>query len=151
MRHIFFSFHYDDVWRCNQVRNCWVGSGKLATGFVDQADFEKIQRRGSVAVERWIDEQMDGASVTVVLIGTKTAERPYVHYEIEKSRSMKMGMIGIHINRLKDQLGKSKPSLGEVPYLLKSGGYKVYNAPNVAKIRDNIGDWVETAAKDVGR
>lgn len=58
MRHTFFSFHYADVWRCMQVRNCWLGSGKTATGFVDSAEFEKVERQGQAAIEGWIDNQM---------------------------------------------------------------------------------------------
>ena len=121
MRHTFFSFHYDDVWRCMQVRNCWVTEGKKATGFVDKADFEKIERQGSVAIKRWIDSQMRGASVTAVLIGSQTVKRPYVRYEIEQTLQLNMGIFGIHINALKDKTGRQEKYWGEEDYLLKYG------------------------------
>ncbi|MBQ5557445.1 MAG: TIR domain-containing protein [Aeriscardovia sp.] len=34
---------------------------------------------------RWVDNQLDGTSVTVVLIGSETLNRPFVQYEICES------------------------------------------------------------------
>ena len=45
---------------------------------------------------------MEGTSVTVVLIGTETLERPFVQYEICKSLQRGNAVIGIHINGIKD-------------------------------------------------
>lgn len=151
MRHTFFSFHYADVWRCMQVRNCWVGSGKNATGFVDSAEFEKVEKQGNAAIERWIDNQMKGASVTVVLIGSETVKRPYVQYEIEQSWNNGMGIMGIHINGLKDRNGKKEKYLGEENYLLRFSDVKTYKPNNFLDIKENIGNWIETAARDAGR
>ena len=52
------------------VRNSWVTQGKEAAGFIDAANFEEIKRRGDVAIQRWIDNQLKGTSVTVVLVET---------------------------------------------------------------------------------
>ena len=71
-RRVFFSFKYEDVSRAMIVRNSWVTQGKQAAGFVDAADFEKIKRQGDAAIKRWIDNQLDGTSVTAVLVGEKT-------------------------------------------------------------------------------
>ncbi len=70
-RRVFFSFHYDrDVRRVAQIRNSWVvRAGNETQPFVDKAEWESIKRTGSQAIERWIDKQLDGTSVTVVLIG----------------------------------------------------------------------------------
>ena len=85
-RRVFFSFHYDeDINRSMTVRNSWVTQGKEATGFIDKAEFEKVKKNGESAVCRWIDKQLEGTSVTVVLIGRETLNRPYVQYEIRKS------------------------------------------------------------------
>ena len=151
MRHTFFSFHYDDVWRCNQVRNCWVNDGNKATGFVDRAEFEEVERQGQAAIKRWIDMQMKGASVTAVLIGSETVKRPYVQYEIEQSWNNGMGILGIHINALKDQQGLKKGPLGEENYLLRFSNVKTYKPLSLKKIHDNIGKWIEIAAVDAGR
>lgn len=73
-RRTFFSFHYKkDVWRANVVRNSWVAEGKEAAGFVDAAAFEEVEKGGEDAIKRWINNQLDGTSVTVVLIGAETS------------------------------------------------------------------------------
>ncbi|WP_132282769.1 TIR domain-containing protein [Natranaerovirga hydrolytica] len=36
-------------------------------------------------MKEWIDEQLKGTFVTVILIGNETADRKYVQYEIKKS------------------------------------------------------------------
>ena len=71
-RRVFFSFHYDnDINRSMTVRNSWVTQGKEAAGFVDKAEFEKIKRTGKTAVHNWIDNQLNGTSVTVRLYSMK--------------------------------------------------------------------------------
>lgn len=67
-RRVFFSFKYKDISRSMVVRNSWVTQGKEAAGFIDSADFEKVKRQGDAAIQRWIDAQLKGTSVTVVLV-----------------------------------------------------------------------------------
>lgn len=84
-RKTFFSFHFErDSWRAGQVRNSGLFKGNEA-GFIDKADWEEVKRKGDQAIKKWIDDQLYGTSVTVVLIGNETAERKYVGYEIEQS------------------------------------------------------------------
>jgi len=110
-RRVFFSFHYDnDVWRANTVRNSWVTQGKEAAGFIDKAEFEKIRRTGDRAVKNWIDEQLIGTSVTVVLIGSETLDRPFVQYEIEASRRRGNAIIGVTIGGIKNQYQNTSQS-----------------------------------------
>ena len=85
-RRVFFSFAYEDVWRANVVRNSWVTQGKEAAGFVDAAAFESLKRNGDRAIQNWIDSQINGTSVTVVLVGAETCYSRWVKYEIEKSK-----------------------------------------------------------------
>lgn len=93
-RRVFFSFHYDnDINRSMTVRNSWVTQGKEAAGFIDKAEFEKIKRTGETAVHNWIDNQLNGTSVTVVLIGSDTLNRPFVQYEICESLKKVMGLL----------------------------------------------------------
>lgn len=102
-RKVFFSFHYDnDVNRARVVRNSWVIRGKSSAGFIDKAEFEEIKRKGKSAVERWIDSQLSGTSVTVVLIGKETLSRPFVQYEIIESYKKGNPIIGIGIGKIKD-------------------------------------------------
>jgi len=156
-RSVFFSFHYkNDVWRANQVRNSWVTQGKEAAGFIDSVDFEKIEKEGDAAIKKWIDNQLVGTSVTVVLIGSDTSNRPYVKYELQKSYERGNGILGVHIYKLKDKDGKistkGNTTFGELGK--DKNGNSVYFY-QIAKEYDyvdndgykNLGDWIEGAAK----
>lgn len=73
-------------------------------------DWETIVRGGDDAIKRWIDGQLKYRSCTVVLIGTNTAGRKWINYEISKSWNEGMGVVGIRIHGLKnsDQLISDK-------------------------------------------
>jgi hypothetical protein len=103
-RRVFFSFHYDrDVWRANQVRNCNVIAGVDEAGFFDHSEYIEAKARGNAAIKNMILRHLEGTSVTVVLIGSETAYRPWVRYEIEQSIARKNGLLGIYIHHLKDK------------------------------------------------
>lgn len=144
-RRVFFSFEYGDVSRAMVVRNTWVTQGREAAGFIDAAAFETLKRQGDAAVKRWIDSQLKGTSVTVVLVGANTCSSRWVKYEIEKSKELGDGLLGIDISKIKDMRGNTSNRCGELPkgypfYLWnRDGGYK------------NMGDWIEKAAKAAGR
>jgi hypothetical protein len=102
-RKVFFSFHHQkDSWRVGQVRFSWNGQKGTTNTFMDKAAWETVERKGEAVVKAWIDRQMDGTGVTVVLIGQHTASRPYVKYEIQQSIRHRKGILGIHIHGLKD-------------------------------------------------
>lgn len=114
-RRVFFSFHYErDVWRASQVRNSWVTKDRESAGFWDAASWEAVKKKGTDAIEKWIDNQLNGTSVTVVLIGAETSERTYVGYEIKQSYNKGNGMLGIYIHSMKDQDGKYD-FIGKIP------------------------------------
>lgn len=76
-RRVFFSFKYkQDVSRAMVVKNSWVTQGREAAGFIDAADFEKLKRQGDTAIKNWINKQLEGTSVTVVLVGERCGEIP---------------------------------------------------------------------------
>jgi hypothetical protein len=108
-RRVFFSFHYErDAWRAGIVRNSWVTKpDREAAGFWDAADWEQVKSKGEDAVKNWINRQLEGTSVTVVLIGSETSEREYVVYELKQSYGRGNGIIGVYIHKLKDQQGKT--------------------------------------------
>ena len=102
-RRVFFSFHFEkDIWRANQVRNANVVAGTDAAGFFDHSEYEDAKNKGEEAVKRLILRHLDNTTVTVVLIGTETASRPWVRYEIDQSIARKNGLLGIYIHHLKD-------------------------------------------------
>ena len=126
-RRVFFSFHFDDSWRANQVRMANVVVGADVAGFYDHSLYEE-KKRGGDAVRREILNQLDGTSVTVVLIGTHTAERPWVDFEIRESIKRDNGLVGITIHHLPappwpgapaDRWGVSQP--GTWPPALPAG------------------------------
>ena len=47
--------------------------------------WETVKRGGDIAIERWINQQIRGRSCTVILVGSKTAGRKWITYEIKKS------------------------------------------------------------------
>jgi len=115
-RRVFFSFHYDrDIWRANQVRNCNVVTGADTAGFFDHSEYEEAKKKGSDGIKRMILNNLKNTSVTVVLIGTETASRPWVQYEIRESIVRKNGLLGIYIHHLKDQDGKASIFRGSKP------------------------------------
>ena len=159
---MYFSFHYErDVWRANQVRNSWVTKpDREAAGFVDAADFEEVKKKGEDAVERWIDNQLEGTSVTAVLIGNQTSERPYVMYEITRSYTRGNGLLGVYIHNLKDDEGRTD-NQGRNPFetlSIEKDGRKVLLSEIFRtywwysdKGYDNFDEWVEAAARQAGR
>ena len=142
---VFFSFDYDDVLRAEIVRNCQVVRTKGMEGweFYDAADREQVIRKNPNTVKSWIDDQLTGTSVTVVLIGTQTSNSHWVKYEIKKSIELGKGLLGIFIHNIPDM--NNRPAIKGAdplpyPYMPKDwvndGGYK------------NIGRWIEKAWSD---
>ena len=151
-RRVFFSFHYErDVWRAAQIRNSWVTKpDREAAGFWDAAEWEEVKKKGEEAIKRWIRNQMSGTSVTVVLIGTETADRNYVQYEINHSWERDNGLIGVYIHNLKDQ-NRNKDKKGEDPFKkLGFSGIRTYDWVNDDGY-SNLGQWIEDAYKRAQR
>jgi hypothetical protein len=96
---VFYTFHYDnDVFRVQQIRNMGVVEGDEP---VSPNDWEQIKRRGDAAVERWIDDNMKYKRCVIVLIGSETATRKWVKYEIKRAWELKKGLFGIYIHNLR--------------------------------------------------
>jgi hypothetical protein len=162
VRKVFFSFHYErDLWRANQIRNSYVTKPNVRTaGFRGSAAWEEIKRRGDESIKKWIQSNLRGTSVTVVLIGTETITRTYVCYEIEQSCQRGNGIVGIYIHQLKDQNGETEEK-GENPldcFKAKCRGEEkclsdIY--PTYDWVADEgykkFGDWIEAAARTAGR
>jgi hypothetical protein len=161
-RRVFFSFHYErDIWRASQVRNSWVSKPDRETaGFWDSASWEEVKKKGEDAIKRWINKELEGTSVTVVLIGTETASRKYVRYEIIQSYNKGNGLLGIYIHKLRDKDG-STDRKGDNPFdyiYIERDGKKIYFSeiyPTYDWVGDNgynnLGSWVEKAAQKAGR
>jgi hypothetical protein len=115
-RRVFFSFHFDgDIWRANQVRNCNVVAGADVAGFFDHSEYVDAKKKGEDAIRRMIKKHLSFTTVTVVLIGKETAERPWVKEEIKLSLAQNNGLLGIYIHHLKNQKGESSWFRGTKP------------------------------------
>lgn len=160
-RRVFFSFHFDrDAWRVGQVRNCNVVQSKYDKNkFLDAAEWEQIKRKGEAAIKNWIDSQLEGTSVTIVLIGAQTSLRPWVDYEIEKSWKKGNGLLGVYIHNIKNQYGFTdfqgqnpfqKFTLNNNQFDRLSNHIRTYDWV-YDNGRSNIDNWIEEAAKARGR
>lgn len=144
-RKVFFSFKYDDVQRAMNVRNSNVIGGVMKSGFIDKADFEQVEREGDKAIKTWIDNQLNGTTVTVVLVGANTHKSKWVKYEIEQSIARGNGLLTIDISKIADLQGNTTDCCS-----LRAQGYKHY-LWNKENGRDNLGSWVEAAARAAGK
>jgi len=144
-RRAFFSFKYEDVSRAMIVRNSWVTKAKEAAGFIDAADFEDLEKEGDDAIRTWIDDQLDGTTVTVVLVGEDTCDSRWVKYEIKKSKELGHGLLGIDVSKIKDLNGETSERCGKIPT-----GYEFY-LWNRDDGYNNMGDWIEAAATAAGK
>jgi PKD repeat protein len=156
-RQTFFSFRYrNDNWRANIVRNSWVTQDRKASGFFDTAEWEKVKNNSDASIGRWIDGQLLGTSVTVVLIGSDTAGKKWINYEIVASHEKGNGLLGVYIDDLKDRSGFTC-ARGRNPFdsfnFTKNGApisYPVYDWI-AANGYQNLGAWIEKAAVASGR
>jgi hypothetical protein len=127
--------------------------GVAAAGFKDASLWEETTRKGGAAIKKLIDVALVGTTVTAVLIGSKTAGREYIDYEINQSFSKNNGLLGIYIHNLEDQNGKTDIR-GRNPFVdvLTSFGPHVKTYDWIYDDGyDNIGKWVEDAYKQMNR
>ncbi len=154
-RRAFYSFHYKpDNWRASQVRNMGVIEGNPPAS---DNDWETIKKGGDSAIKRWINKQMKGKSVAIVLIGEHTANRKWINYEIKQAWEKGKGVLGIHIHNLKDKNGKqSRKGNNPFDYVFVDGSQlskrvRAYNPPYLTSkkvyenIKENLADWIEDA------
>lgn len=154
-RQVFYSFHYQpDNWRASQVRNMGIVEGNRPA---TDNDWETVTKSGDDAIKRWIADQMNGRSCTVVLIGSGTAGRKWIKHEIEKTWSDGKGIVGIYIHNLKNSSGQQS-NQGTNPFseydingVNMATIVKAYNPPYSDSqsvynyINNNIADWIEEA------
>jgi hypothetical protein len=154
-RRAFYSFHYQpDNWRAAQVRSMGVIDGNKPAS---DNDWEDVKAGGDDAIQEWIDEQLKGKTVAIILVGENTAGRKWINYEIKKAWKDKKGVLGIYIHNLKDSDG-DQAEKGSNPFskftingVSMDEIVKTYNPPyssstNVySHIKENLEDWIEKA------
>lgn len=146
-RRVFFSFEYEnDVWRANVVRNSWVTHSETSVPFWDAAAFEEVKRQGETAIRNWIDGQLEGTSVTAVLVGANTCDSKWVKYEIKKSIERGNGLLQIDLGHIKDKYRRQSRCCGQ----MLDSRYSRYDWV-IDDGSHNIESWIEKAAQQAGR
>lgn len=154
---LFLSFHYkDDNWRVQTIKN--IGSIEEQP-LLSANEWEEVKKGGDKAIENWINEQMKYKSCVVVLIGSNTAGRKWVKYEIKHGWGAGKGVVGVYIHNLKDSNGKQSTK-GSNPFsgftiggTTMSSITKTYDPPYSDStkvydyIKNNIEAWVDEAIK----
>lgn len=160
-RQVFFSFEYQkDNWRASQVRN--MGKVSDDSTFSDN-DWEEVKEKTDDKIREWINSQLEKRSCIVVLIGSTTANRKWINYEIEQAYKMKKGIVGIYIHNLKDRNGnQSTKGSNPFDYVCAKDGNKlskyvktfdsIYSTSNYVygDIEDNIEQLIENAIEKSG-
>lgn len=157
-RQVFYSFHFDnDVMRVWQIRKMGAIEGNEP---VAPNNWEQIKRSGEYAVKKWIDDNMRYKSCVVVLVGSETANREWVDYEIRKAWNERKGLFGIYIHNLKDpRTGTCRKGANPFDNVLLKNGQKLSSLvpcydPNswdaYNDIAKNLENWVDFAIKSRG-
>ena len=120
-------------------------------------DWETVKKGGDKAIQNWIDGQLKGKSVAIVLIGEKTAGRKWIKYEIKKAWEDGKGVMGIYIHYLEDSDG-NQSAKGKNPFdAYKIGDksmsdiVKAYDPPYLSSryvynhIKEKLAEWIEKA------
>lgn len=116
-------------------------------------------KRSEQGVKNWINENLKGKSCLVVLIGSETASRKWVQYEIQQAWGRGMAVVGIYIHRLRCPRG-GYAAKGSNPFDL----FEFTRGDRVVKplvftpsfsdayndIAENIEDWIEQAINQKG-
>lgn len=158
-RKCFLSFHYKpDNWRVSQVKNMGQVEGQSV---LSSNSWEEVKKKGDAAIQKWIDDNMVGKSCQIVLIGSQTAGRRWVKYEIKKAWDSNKGVFGINVHNLKDSDG-NQCSKGSNPFSTFTVGddkkpltnyAKTYDPPYTKSedvydyIKKNIESWAEEAIR----
>ena len=152
-RQVFYSFHYDnDVFRVQQIRHI----GALEDNKpVSVNEWETVKSGGDLSIKKWIDDNLRYKSCLVVLIGSETANRKWVKYEIEKAWNDGKAVLGVYIHNLKcPRNGICQPGNNPFDEFSLPDGRKLssivncYN-PNTSdtynSIANNLERWIEEA------
>ncbi|HNC53092.1 MAG TPA: TIR domain-containing protein [Accumulibacter sp.] len=137
-RRCFYSFHYKpDSWRTAQVRQ--IGSIEGSRPASDN-DWESIASGANQdeKIKRWIAQQMNGRTCTVVLAGSGTADRKWINYEIVRSWNEGLGVPGIRIHGLLNQALQTSTA-GKNPFDFIAHGATKKPLSSIVKCYDPAG------------
>jgi len=135
-RKAFFSFHFDDIMRVNNVRNGWKithPDSALNRSFYDSSLWESKKLEGEEAIKRLIREGVFSTSGVCVLAGTDTWARRWVRYEIARAVIDGRGLLTVHLNGLRHHVTRAPHAKGPNPLAFMA----------VGKVQENVWDPVK--------
>ena len=136
MRRIFISFQHEDRLQA-QGFNLLRWNPNVPVEFVGRHLLSPVESEDPNYIRSKIREMLNGTSVTVVLIGEKTADSDWVDFEIRESLARGNGILGIRLKGAEN---------ADVPYALIEAGAKVINWDP-----DIFAEEIEKAAQIAGR
>lgn len=160
-RRAFFSFHYElDVQRASVVRNSRLTHGQQLS-FIDASLWEEAKKKSPEALKALINKALENTTVTVVLIGSRTNDRPWVKYELERSIALGNDIVGVRVHQIpnfnRQVTGSGVNPLEHVNLKFKSGAikpassyYKTYDYVDDDGY-NNLGTWIDEAATLAGK
>ena len=117
-RKVYFSFHFDDVMRVNNVRQAWKidhPDAPTMRSFYDSSLWERRQLEDPESVKRLIREGVEHTSTISVLVGSQTWSRRWVRYEIARAVIDGRGLLAVHLNNIRHHVTQRSDPLGQNP------------------------------------
>jgi hypothetical protein len=143
-RRTFFSFHYkEDVQRAYVVRNSQYVKEQGETGFYDSSAFEKQKNQDPDSLKRFLRREVEGSSVVCVLVGSQTAQRRWVRFEILQALMDARGLVGIRVHKIAGWNGMASAP-GHDPFDLL-GVYREDNRVYLVERATNASQWAYTS------
>ena len=117
-RKAFFSFHFDDIMRVNNVRNAWKidhPDSSSNRSFYDSSLWENRKLLGPEGIKQLIRAGVLGTSAVCVLAGSVTWDRRWVRYEIARAIIDGRGLLTVHLNSINHHQTKGAHPRGRNP------------------------------------
>lgn len=128
-RRVFFSFHFDDVMRVNNVRRRYeFETDGTKRRFHDSSLWEAKKLTNPEAIKGLIRYGVGHTSAVCVLAGTGTWDRRWVRYEIARAVVDERGLLVVHLNGINHHLRGAPDPIGPNP-LRFMGLYKKAQSP----------------------
>ncbi len=143
LRRVYFSLDYErDFERVRRIRASASVIPATTVGFDGLEAWCDIVRRGVVAVHGSIDDALDNTVATVVCIGARTMGGKYLEYELERSLERGNPLIGLRINHLRDDRGRTDET-GEAPPIIRAAGFDIYTYTDAEQLAVDIEEAIE--------
>jgi hypothetical protein len=117
-RKAFFSFHFDDIMRVNNVRNAWKithPDSSLNRSFYDSSLWEARKLVDPEGIKQLIRSGVLRTSAVCVLAGSMTWDRRWVRYEIARAIIDGRGLLTVHLNGINHHQTKASHPRGLNP------------------------------------